>query len=89
MGNVIHRTVSVLVWADVDEGIADVVRCLNKMPGVRTYASCQGTIGEGGAHPYEAHVMVSWEDDAARDRIVAEFALEVDGDSFGTVRRKA
>lgn len=37
-----HRTVAVQVWVEVDEGIADMVRALNAMPGVRTYASCQG-----------------------------------------------
>ena len=59
MGNVIHQTVPVLVWADVDVGIADMVRMLNTIPGVRTHANCQGTIGEGGPAPYGPEVSVS------------------------------
>jgi tRNA(Phe) wybutosine-synthesizing methylase Tyw3 len=43
----IHETIPVQVWADIDVGIADLVKLLNKIPGVRTFASCQGTIGEG------------------------------------------
>lgn len=53
-----HPTVPVQVWADVDVGIADLVRRLNTLPGVRTVASCQG------GH-YRPYVMVTWEDDAA------------------------
>lgn len=66
MSNVIHKTRALRVWVDVDEGIADLVLVLNDIPGVRTYASCQGTIDEGGAAPYAAHVMVGWADDGAR-----------------------
>lgn len=66
----IHSTRSIKVWVDVDEGVADYVLMLNEIPGVRTEASCQGTIGEGGAAPYPAHVLVSWLDDAARARLV-------------------
>jgi hypothetical protein len=57
MGNVIHMTRPVQVWADVDERIAGAVQFLNTLPGVRTFASCQGTIGEGGAEPYRPYVM--------------------------------
>ena len=46
------KTVPVQVWGDVNEGIAETVKYLNTIPGVRTYASCQGIIGEGGAEPY-------------------------------------
>jgi hypothetical protein len=53
-----HKTVPVLVWADVDEGIADVVRYLNTIPGVRTYVSCQGLLGTGGPEPYGPQVMI-------------------------------
>ena len=49
-----HNEVPVLVWADIDENIADFVRYLNTIPGVRTDASCQGTLGEGGPAPYRA-----------------------------------
>jgi hypothetical protein len=75
MGNLIHETVPVLVWADVDIGIANAVRRLNEIPGVRTHASCQGTLGEGGAEPYRAHVAVSWNAPEAFERIRAEFDI--------------
>lgn len=72
----IHKTVPVQVWVDVDEGIAEVVRHLNTIEGIRTYSSCQGTTGDAaylaeGRRPYEPYVLVSWEDDAARDRLEA------------------
>lgn len=54
-----HRTVPVQVWVDVDDGIADFVRFLNTLPGVRTHASCQGGL------TYGPQVMVTWENDAA------------------------
>lgn len=38
----LHKSVPLKVWADIDIGIADEVRNLNKQPGVRTYWSCQG-----------------------------------------------
>lgn len=55
-----HETRPVLVWVDADLGIADMVEYLNTIPGVRTDASCQGTIGEGGPRPYRPHVMCHW-----------------------------
>lgn len=87
MGNVIHRTVPVLVWADVDEGIVEFVRKLNTIAGVRTHHSCQGTISEGGAEPYPAYVGVSWVDDEARDRLKEVGDLVAEGDNFGTLYR--
>ena len=84
MGNVIHETIPVQVWADVDVGVADLVRRLNAIPGVRTHASCQGTIGEGGAEPYEAHVMVSWWTDEARVAM-EPYGLVVQGEAHGMV----
>jgi len=68
-----HRTISVFV--DVDEGIADTVLYLNTIPGVRTHASCQGTIGEGGPHPYRPQVMVTWADAETFARLCSEFDL--------------
>lgn len=59
-----HKTIPIQVWVDVDEGIADFVKYLNTIPGIRTNASCQGTIGEGGPHPYRAQVMATWTDEA-------------------------
>jgi hypothetical protein len=53
-----HKTVPVVVVVDVDEGIAHAVEYLNAIPGVRTFASCQGTIGEGGASPYPTQVLI-------------------------------
>jgi hypothetical protein len=63
-GRKAHETQPVLVWADCDLGIADLVAYLNTIPGVRTHASCQGTIGEGGPHPYRAQVMCGWTPEA-------------------------
>ena len=56
-----HKTIKMMVWVDVDEGISKMVRQLNQIRGVRTYSSCQGSIGEGGPHPYRAYVQCSWE----------------------------
>lgn len=39
----IHKTVPIKVWVDIDKGIAHHVRWLNRLKGVRTFASCQGT----------------------------------------------
>ena len=64
MGNLVHKTIPVQVWVDVDEGISDTVKWLNTLPGVRTFASCQGTIGEGGAAPYRAQILASWPEEA-------------------------
>ena len=75
MGKTIHETVPVLVWADVDIGIAKAVRRLNEIADVRTHASCQGTIGEGGAQPYPPHVMVSWRSPEAFEKIKAALQL--------------
>lgn len=84
MSDKLHTTRAIKVWADVDEGIADFVLLLNEILGIRTIASCQGTIGEGGAAPYEAHVMVTWDDDAARQRL-ASWRVEQLGYNFGYV----
>jgi hypothetical protein len=79
-----HETRPVQVWADVDIGIADTVAYLNTIPGVRTYASCQGTIGEGGPCPYRAQVMVSCETRWARERLEEEFDITIPGDCDGS-----
>ncbi len=79
-----HKTRAIQVWVDVDEGIADFVVMLNEIPGIRTDASCQGTIGEGGAAPYEAHVMVTWQDRQALLRL-APWRVEQLGFNFGYV----
>lgn len=77
-----HKTVPIMVWVDVDEGVADVVTYLNTIPGVRTLASCQGTIGEGGAKPYPMQVMASWSDEAAA-RLLREFEVVPEGENWG------
>jgi len=79
-----HETRPVQVWVDADLGIADMVVYLNTIPGVRTIASCQGTIGEGGQNPYRAQVMAEWTDEAF-DRLATEFDLTVLGDGWGYV----
>jgi hypothetical protein len=72
------------VWIDVDIGIADFVLTLNEIPGIRTLASCQGTIGEGGPKPYGAQVMVTWTDDAALARL-AHLRMTRLGPNYGYV----
>lgn len=84
MSAVVHKTRAIKVWVDVDEGIVDFVLLLNDLPGIRTDASCQGTIGEGGVAPYEAHVMVTWRDAEARARLNA-WRVEELGQNFGYV----
>lgn len=82
-----HKTIPVQVWADVDEGVAELVTRLNTIPGIRTHASCQGTISEGGADPYGPHVMASWQDDEALSRL-SRFKVEKLGDNFGYVTER-
>lgn len=89
MGNVIHKTERVKVWADVDKKIAYAVRHLNTIPGVRTHASCQGTIGEGGPAPYGPYVEVSWSSDKGRRAIEQHFDLLPSGPNHGTARPPA
>jgi hypothetical protein len=82
--SVVHDTKPVQVWADIDVEIADFVRHLNTIPGVRTHSCCQGTLGEGGAEPYEAYVGVSWWTDDARKEL-EKFSLTVEGEAWGSV----
>jgi hypothetical protein len=82
---VVHETRPVLVWADVDVGIAPMVEYLNTIEGVRTHASCQGTIGEGGDHPYRPLVMVTWWTEGAYRKLVEEFDVTIIGERFGYV----
>ena len=74
-----HETRPVQVWVDVDLGIADLVIYLNTIPGVRTDASCQGTIGEGGPAPYKAQVMCTWTEEAFK-RLEREFDISYPDD---------
>lgn len=76
-----HETRPVQVWADVDLGIADMVIYLNTIEGVRTQASCQGTIGEGGPNPYGPQVMCTWTPEAF-PRLQAEFDVEPEGNGL-------
>jgi len=83
-----HPTVAIQVWVDVDAGIADMVLRLNEIPGVRTMASCQGTLGEGGAEPYGPHVMARWKPSALA-RLMEEYDVELLGECWGYVRPKS
>lgn len=83
----LHETKPIKVWADVDIGIADMVEYLNTIPGVRTYYSCQGTIGEGGPAPYRPQVGASWTDEAW-ERLRHEFDITVLGDHWGDLHPK-
>ena len=70
-----HQTRPVQVWADVDLGIADMVAYLNTIPGVRTHASCQGTLGEGGPAPYRPQVLTTWPPEAF-ERLQRDFDID-------------
>jgi hypothetical protein len=73
-----HETRMVQVWVDADLGIADMVVYLNTIPEVRTLASCQGTIGEGGPAPYRAQVLCTWTPEALV-KLQAEFDVVPEG----------
>lgn len=73
------------MWVDVDVGIADLVLYLNSIPSVRTMASCQGSLGEGGADPYGPYVMARWSPESFA-RLSAEFEVELLGEHWGYVR---
>jgi hypothetical protein len=88
MGSVNHKTIPVQVWVDVDLGIAHMVECLNTTPGVRTHASCQGTLGEGGAEPYGPYVEVSWQNETALKRLKATYEVEIKGENWGHLHPK-
>jgi hypothetical protein len=80
-----HTTTAIQVWADVDVGIADLVLYLNTIPGVRTDASCQGSIGDGGAAPYGPYVMAHWDPECFA-RLATEFDVEILGEAWGYIR---
>jgi hypothetical protein len=82
-----HITVPVLVWIDVDEGIARAVRWLNQIKGVRTFASCQGILNEGGKEPYRPQVMI-YAEGAALKAIQQYFDLGERGDGWLYVHPK-
>ncbi len=82
-----HATRPIQVWIDADLGIADMVIYLNTIPGVRTLASCQGTIGESGPAPYRAQVMAAWPS-KVYERLNSEYDVELLGDDWGYLRPK-
>ena len=73
-----HATVRVQVWVSVDEGIAGLVCYLNTIPGVWTHGSCQGTLGEGGPHPYRPQVLVTWESESVRQWLAERYDMSND-----------
>jgi hypothetical protein len=83
-----HKTLPVPVWADVDEGIAELVVYLNTIPGVRTIASCQGTIGEGGPNPYRAQIMATWPTEV-EERLRIDFEITELGENWGYIHPKS
>lgn len=78
-----HESIPILVCVDIDVGIAHFIKKLNLIEGVRTHACCQGSLGEGGALPYPAYVMVSWNNDKAKEKL-EEFGLLQEGEFHGT-----
>jgi tRNA(Phe) wybutosine-synthesizing methylase Tyw3 len=82
-----HKTRKIKVWVDVDVKIAEMVLYLNKISGIRTLASCQGTISEGGQNSYRPQVMATWTDEAF-ERIKKEFDVTILGDHWGYLHPK-
>jgi hypothetical protein len=79
-----HLTRPIKVWADVDLEIAEMVEYLNTIPGLRTLASCQGTLGEGGENPYRPQVMCTWPPELF-ERLKDEFDVTVLGENWGYI----
>ena len=77
-----HKTKPILVWVDVDIGIANAVCWLNTIEGIRTIACCQGTIGEGGKNPYGAYVMATWTPKALKI-VRKQFHFKTEGKGWG------
>jgi hypothetical protein len=86
MGSVNHETRPVQVWVDADLRIAELVEQLNQISGVRTHASCQGTLGEGGPEQYGPYVEASWPDTKTLELLRTRYAVEIQGDNWGYVR---
>lgn len=86
MSDLPHETRPIKVWIDADVSIADMVLYLNTIPGVRTQASCQGTLGMGGSNPYGPQVLCSWDDNALAI-LQTEFDVTPEGNgSWGYIR---
>lgn len=83
-----HPTRPVMVTADIDIGIADTVERLNTLPGMRTFASCQGTIGEEGPKPYGPQILASWPE-SLNVMLLQEFEIELFSEGYGYLRPRA
>ena len=88
MGSINHKTRPVQVWVDADLGIANMVEDLNNIEGVRTHASCQGSIGEGGPEQYGPYVEISWPDKETLELLRQEYTIEIQGEAWGYARPK-
>jgi hypothetical protein len=53
------NTVPVQVWVDIDREVAPLVVALNRIPGLRTFASCQGHLGS--KDDTRAYVMLCYD----------------------------
>jgi tRNA(Phe) wybutosine-synthesizing methylase Tyw3 len=73
-----HVTTPIRVRVDVDTGIVALVRRLNRMRGVRTHASCQGT------KTMRPYVMVSWRNERVLTRLRSRFDILMPAHSNGT-----
>lgn len=89
MGSVNHETRPVQIWVDADLGIAEMVERLNSIDGVRTHASCQGSIGEGGPEQYGPYVEISWPDTEVLEKIESLWSVEPQGFNWGYARPKS
>jgi hypothetical protein len=78
-----HQTVPIWVRVDVDKRIAGFVESLQKIPGIRTHASCEGTLHERGPNPYRAQVMVTWKNEKALNALRDKFDITFPAGSKG------
>ena len=78
-----HETVFVRVWVKVDIDIASFVVQLDKVPGILTHASCQGTLDEEGPNPYAPYVEVTWDSLDALAKLRKIASVDVQGENWG------
>ena len=82
----VHKTEPVLVWADIDVLMIPVIKHLNSIPGVRTWACCQGTLQDEhqGPHPYGPYVMANWPEEKLLE-ILSTYDVKIEGNNWGYI----
>jgi hypothetical protein len=78
------RKVPVKVWENIDAGIALLVVRLNKIPGIRTWSSCQGDLDS--TEDNRPFVLVRWTNERAREQLLP-WTVKPLGDGWELVPR--